>query len=157
MANRLRNYNYKDKNVNISLFNESQSHYKKYTELIDGNSSEAQKELNIAGNKLQQSYELGLKCYLNRKYKELYDSKDIRWSEYSNLTAIIENGRQNNRAMVDVRYLMNQMSIYAVPQMQDTDIDFELIKRNTKRNTRPIYNENKHIGNDVNVNYFKMK
>ena len=48
---------------------------------------------------------------------------------------------------------MNQMSIYAVPQMQDTDIDFELIKRNT----RPIYNENKHIGNDVNVNYFKMK
>lgn len=35
--------------------------------------------------------------------------------------------------------------------MQDTDIDFELIKRNT----RPIYNENKHIGNDVNVNYFK--
>lgn len=24
-----------------------------------------------------------------------------------------------------------------------------------KRNTRPIYNENKHIGNDVNVNYFK--
>ena len=63
---------------------------KKYTELIDGNSSEAQKELNIAGNKLQQSYELGLKCYLNRKYKELYDSKDIRWSEYSNLTAIIE-------------------------------------------------------------------
>lgn len=91
MANRLRNYNYKDKNVIISLFNESQSHYKKYTELIDGNSSEAQKELNIAGNKLQQSYELGLKCYLNRKYKELYDSNDIRWPEYRSLTAIIEN------------------------------------------------------------------
>lgn len=30
MANRLRNYNYKDKNVIISLFNESQSHYKNY-------------------------------------------------------------------------------------------------------------------------------
>lgn len=28
MAKQLRNYNYKDKNVIISLFNESQSHYK---------------------------------------------------------------------------------------------------------------------------------
>ena len=30
----IRNYNYKDKNVIISLFNESQSHYKKYKELL---------------------------------------------------------------------------------------------------------------------------
>ena len=67
MARQLRNYNYKDKNVIISLFNESQSYYKKYKELIDGNSIEAQKVINTAGNKLQQSYELGLKCYLNRK------------------------------------------------------------------------------------------
>lgn len=43
MARQLRNYNYKDKNVIISLFNESQSYYKKYKELIDGNSIEAQK------------------------------------------------------------------------------------------------------------------
>lgn len=33
MARQLRNYNYKDKNVIISLFNESQSYYKKYKEL----------------------------------------------------------------------------------------------------------------------------
>lgn len=32
MARQLRNYNYKDKNVIISLFNESQSYYKKYKE-----------------------------------------------------------------------------------------------------------------------------
>ncbi len=151
MAKHLRNYNYKDKNVIISLFNESQSHYKKYKDLLDGNSIEAQKELNTAGNKIQQSYELGLKCYLNRKYKELYDSGNIRWQEYSCLTSIIEKGRQLSGAMVDVKYLVSQMSIYAVPRMQDTDIDFELIKRNTK----PIYNDNKHIGNDVNVNYFE--
>ena len=56
MARQLRNYNYKDKNVIISLFNESQSYYKKYKELIDGNSIEAQKVINTAGNKLQQSY-----------------------------------------------------------------------------------------------------
>ena len=151
MAKHLRNYNYKDKNVIISLFNESQSHYKKYKDLLDGNSIEAQKELNTAGNKIQQSYELGLKCYLNRKYKELYDSGNIRWQEYSCLTSIIEKGRQLSGAMVDVKYLVSQMSIYAVPRMQDTDIDFELIKRNTK----PIYNDNKHIGNAVNVNYFE--
>ena len=54
MARQLRNYNYKDKNVIISLFNESQSYYKKYKELIDGNSIEAQKLINTAGNKLQQ-------------------------------------------------------------------------------------------------------
>ena len=122
-----------------------------YKELLDGNSIEAQKELNTAGNKIQQSYELGLKCYLNRKYNELYDSGNIRWQEYRCLTSIIENGRQLSGAMVDVKYLVSQMSIYAVPRMQDTDIDFELIKRNTK----PIYNDNKHIGNDVNVNYFE--
>ena len=48
MAKHLRNYNYKDKNVIISLFNESQSHYKKYKDLLDGNSIEAQKEINTA-------------------------------------------------------------------------------------------------------------
>ena len=72
-------YNYKDKNVIISLFNESQSHYKRYEDLLEGNRSEAQKELNTAGNKLQQSYELGLKCYLNKRYKELYDNHTLSW------------------------------------------------------------------------------
>ena len=151
MARQLRNYNYKDKNVIISLFNESQSYYKKYKELIDGNSIEAQKVINTAGNKLQQSYELGLKCYLNRKYKELHDSGNISGEEYRNLTSIIENGRQPRGALVDVKYLISQMSIYAVPRMEDTDIDFELIKRNVN----PISNDNKHNGNDIDVNYFE--
>ena len=30
-----------------------------------------------------------------------------------------------------------------------------MILKLIKRNTKPIYNDNKHIGNDVNVNYFE--
>lgn len=144
-------YNYKDKKVIISLFNESQSHYKRYEELVEGNATEAQKELNTAGNKLQQSYELGLKCYLNKRYRELYDNKVLTWKEHLKLVKVIEKGKQDNHTMVDVRYLSVQMDLYANPERKKTDIDFELIKKNTK----PVYNDNKHIGNDVDVNMFK--
>lgn len=99
-----------DKNVIISLFNESQSYYKKYKELIDGNSIEAQKVINTAGNKLQQSYELGLKCYLNRKYKELHDSGNISGEEYRNLTSIIENGRQPRGALVQLLIIVLKLT-----------------------------------------------
>lgn len=144
-------YNYKDKNVIISLFNESQSHYKRYEDLLEGNRGEAQKELNTAGNKLQQSYELGLKCYLNKRYKELYDNHTLSWRDQRELVRIIENGRQKNGAMVDLRYLSSQMDLYAAPERKNTDINFELIKKNTKF----VYNDNKHIGNDVDVSDFK--
>lgn len=122
-------YNYKDENVIISLFNESQSHYKRYEDLLEGNRGEAQKELNTAGNKLQQSYELGLKCYLNKRYKELYDNHTLSWQDQRELVRIIENGRQKNGAMVDLRYLSSQMDLYAAPERKNTDINFELIKK----------------------------
>lgn len=144
-------YNYKNKNVIISLFNEGQSYYKRYEELLEGNKVEAQKKLNTAANKLQQSYELGLKCYLNKRYRELYECKILSWKQQSTLVKVIENGIQPNRVMVDMRYLMKQMDLYADPEIQNSNIDFELIKRNIK----PVYNDNKHIGNDVDVNMFR--
>lgn len=144
-------YNYKNKNVIISLFNEGQSYYKRYEELLEGNKVEAQKKLNTAANKLQQSYELGLKCYLNKRYRELYECKILSWKQQSKLVKVIENGIQPNRVMVDMRYLMKQMDLYADPEIQNSNIDFELIKRNIK----PVYNDNKHIGNDVDVNMFR--
>lgn len=146
-----KNYSYKDKNVIISVFNESQVHYRKYEELIGGNPSEAQKELNTAANKLQQSFELGLKCYLNLRYKELVNEHVINWSQYRDFVKIIENGRHSNNRMVDIRYLYDQMNCYAKPKMEDSDVNFELIKRNNGA----IYNDNKHIGNDVDVIKFR--
>lgn len=146
-----RAYNYKDKGIIISLFNESQAYYKRYEDLIEGNQNKAQKELNIAGNKLQQSYELGLKCYLNKRYRELYEKKILKWNQHIDLVKIIESGRQKNGNMVDLKYLSEQMDLYAEPAKKDTDIDFDLIKRNTK----PIYNDNKHMGNDVDINMYR--
>lgn len=144
-------YNYKDKNIIISLFNESQSHYRQYENLFEGNKEKSQKELNTAGNKLQQSYELGVKCYLNKRYKELHKNNILSWQKYHELVRIIERGRQKNNTIVDLKYLSSQMDLYADPQIKNTDINFDLIKRNTKL----IYNDNKHIGNDVNVSNFK--
>ena len=113
-----KNYSYKDKNVIISVFNESQVHYRKYEELIGGNPSEAQKELNTAANKLQQSFELGLKCYLNLRYKELVNEHVINWSQYRDFVKIIENGRHSNNRMVDIRYLYDQMNCYAKRELE---------------------------------------
>ena len=144
-------FGYKDKNVVISLFMEGQSLYQKYEELLDGNTVDAQKNLNIAGNKIQQAYEIGLKYYLNKRYKELYDEHKINWSDYTHLVSVIENGRQKNNCIVDGRYLSEQMDLYSVPKRADTNIDFDLIKKNT----RLIYNENKHIGNDVDIESYK--
>ncbi len=143
-------FRYKDKKVVISVFNESQSHYKRYKELVSGNPVDAQKELNLAGNKVQQSFELGLKCYLNRKYKELYNAKTLKWRVCDRLVKIIENGSVNGR-MVDVRYLMGQMDLYADPSPVSSGVDFELIRTNAK----PINNDNKHQGNDIDVKKFE--
>ena len=150
MANSNSNFKYKDKKVIISIFNESQAHFKRYKELVSGNATEAQKELNLAGNKLQQSFELGLKCYLNRRYKELYNEHRMQWRDCDGLVKNIERGSVNGR-MVDVRYLMNQMAIYAEPSCDDSGIDFDLIKSNAK----PINNDNKHQGNDIDVNKYE--
>lgn len=144
-------YKYKYKETVISYFNEGQTHYKNYENLFECNLEEAQKELNIAGAKLQQSYELGLKCYLNRRYKQKYDCGDIKWKICKKLQAYIESGRDANGRMVDIRYLMNEMIKYADPDINNTDINFDIIRRNNKL----IYNENKHIGNDVKAEYFK--
>lgn len=144
-------YNYKDKKVIVSLFNESQVHHNRYTELKLGNPEKAQRELNTAGNKLQQAFELGLKCYLNRRYKELFDEHILTWSSQSNYVKIIENGRQCNGQMVDVRYLFEQMNLYANPPINDSGINFNLIRRNIQ----PIYNDNKHVGNDVDIEKYE--
>ena len=143
-------FGYKNKGVIISLFNESQSYFNQYKDLLEGNKEEAQKKLNTAGNKLQQSYELGLKHYLDKRYKELYDQKVIPWKEYKVLVHIIENGKQSNGSIVNLKYLSEQMDLYAIPNRKSTSIDFDLIKRNIN----PIYNDNKHIGNDVDSNIF---
>ena len=145
-------YNYKDKKVIISVFNEAQVHYTKYKELIGGNPVEAQKELNTAANKLQQSFELGLKCYLNLRYRELVEEHILNWSQYSSFVKQLENGRRSNGKMVDIRYLYEQMHSYAKPKMEDCDVDFGLIRINN----RAICNENKHIGNDVDVSKFEV-
>ena len=143
-------FGYKNKEVIISLFNESQLCFSQYKDLLEGNKEEAQKKLNTAGNKLQQSYELGLKHYLDKRYKELYAQKVIQWKEYKNLVHVIENGKQSDGNMVNLKYLSEQMDLYAVPKRKDTSIDFDLIKRNIN----PIYNDNKHKGNDVDSNIF---
>lgn len=140
-------YNYKNKNVIISFFNESQLYYKKYIDLKDGNPVEAQKELNIAGNKLQQTFELGLKYYLSKRYRELFNEGKLSWKEQDKLVKVIEIGRQNNNQMVDIRYLYNQMNSYASPNINESGIDFDLIRRNA----HPIYNDNKHNGNDIEI------
>lgn len=144
-------FGYKSKDVIISLFNESQSYFIQYADLLEGNKEEAQKRLNTAGNKLQQSYELGLKHYLDKRYKELYEKKIISHKEYIALVRIIENGKQINGNMVNLKYLSEQMNIYAIPNKQNTSINFDLIKKNIN----PIYNDNKHIGNDVDSNIFR--
>ncbi len=144
-------YSYKDKKVIISLFNESQSRYKKYLEMAEGNVIEAQKELNTAGNKLQQAFELGLKCYLNMRYRALFNEKVMTWREHDNLVKIIENGRQTNGQMVDLRYLYDQMKLYADPTMNGSGVNFGLIRRNNQF----IYNDNKHQGNNVDVLKFE--
>lgn len=143
-------FGYKNKDVIISLFNESQLCFSQYKDLLEGNKEEAQKKLNTAGNKLQQSYELGLKHYLDKRYKELYNQKVIQWKECDNLVHVIENGKQSDGSMVNLKYLSEQMDLYAVPKRKDTSIDFDLIKRNIN----PIYNDNKHKGNDVDSNIF---
>ena len=101
-------FGYKSKEVIISLFNESQLYFNQYKDLLEGNKEEAQKKLNTAGNKLQQSYELGLKHYLDKRYKELYDQKVIPWKDYKALVHIIENGKQSNGSMVNLKYLSEQ-------------------------------------------------
>ncbi len=143
--------NYKDKKTIISLFNESQSYYKIYEENSLGDINEAQKALNTAAYKLQQSFELGIKCYLNKRYKELYNIGKLNWRQHLELLQIIEKGRLANGQMVDIRYLYDQMNLYADPQISKSDVDFSLIKRNIK----PIYNDNKHKGNDVEVKKYK--
>lgn len=144
-------YNYKDKKVIVSLFNESQSHHNRYVELKEGNPEEAQRELNIAGNKLQQAFELGLKCYLNRRYKELFDEHILAWRDQDNFVKVIENGHQSNGQMVDMRYLFAQMDLYANPKLCDSGIDFSLIRRNV----HSISNDNKHKGNDVEIQKYE--
>ena len=144
-------YKYKDKSVTIALFNESQSYYQKYKELINSNPEEAKRELNTAGNKLQQSFELGLKYYLNRRYRELYEKSILSWTQHLQLVRVIENGRQVQGAMVDIRYLSEQMDLYAMPNKAASGVDFDLIKNNAKY----ISNDNKHKGNDVDVKKYE--
>lgn len=144
-------HNYKEKRVIISLFNESQSNYKIYEENLLGNAGKAQMALNTAAYKLQQSFELGIKCYLNKRYKELCVGGELIRQDCLKLVQIIENGRQLNGQLVDIRYLYEQMELYASPKISESDVNFDLIKRNIK----PIYNENKHIGSDVEVEKYK--
>ena len=152
MAPRSSAANYKDPKKIISIFNESQSLYRDYENLKDGNISKAKEKLNTAGTKLYQAYELGLKCYLDRRYKELYESRNLNWRTSSDLRKIIENGRQKNNAMVDVRYLYNQMLTYADPAPISSKVDFEIIKSNT----RAVSNANKHHGNDIEEEKYKQ-
>lgn len=139
-------YGYKDKKIIISLFNESQTYYNKYKELRGGNVNQSQKELNTAGNKLQQSFELGLKCYLNKRYRELYNSKILSWKESEKLIQILEKGRQANGKIVDIKYLYDQMNLFAEPIVSSSGVDFVLIRHNNQM----ICNDNKHQGNDIN-------
>lgn len=70
-----KHFNYKDPNIIYSIFNHSRTAYEAYCELVDGNLQYAQEQLNTAGTKLYQAYELALKCYLDKKYKNLYEEK----------------------------------------------------------------------------------
>lgn len=143
--------NYKDPNIVYSIFNHSRTAYEKYCELITGNPQYAQEQLNTAGTKLYQAYELALKCYLNKKYKELYEEKELPWKTYNQLCKRIEIGRQDNGAMVDVRYLYDQMCKYAKPQPATSKIDFDIIRNNTKS----VNNQNKHLGNNIEEARYK--
>ena len=121
-----KHFNYKDPNIIYSIFNHSQTVYEAYCELVDGNLQYAQEQLNTAGTKLYQAYELALKCYLDKKYKNLYEEKIISWKKYDQLRRCIESGKQSNGSMVDVRYLYDQMCKYATPHPTVSKINFEL-------------------------------
>ncbi len=147
-----RTYNYKDKTIIFAIFNESQSLFREFEELKAGNSARAIEKLNTAGTKLYQAYELGLKCYLDRRYKELYDNREMNWRNYDALRKTIEIGRYSGNRMVDVRYLLDQMSQYAEPQMTASNVDFDLIKNNAWS----VNNSNKHSGENVDVEKYKQ-
>ena len=144
MKQNKKEYQYKKKSCIISLFQDAQASYQKYTEKEKEHHPEAQKDLNQAGTKLQQSFELGLKYYLNKRYGDLYPN-ELPWKERSDLISYIERGRDASGKMVDILYLFNQLEKYGDPAPADSSINFEVIKRNNKY----INNLYKHTGNDV--------
>lgn len=146
-----KHFNYKDPNIIYSIFNHSRTAYEAYCELVDGNLQYAQEQLNTAGTKLYQAYELALKCYLDKKYKNLYEEKILSWKKYDQLRRCIESGKQSNGSMVDVRYLYDQMCKYATPHPTVSKINFEIIKNNAKS----VNNQNKHLGNDIDEEKYK--
>jgi len=118
-------------------FNHSQKSYREYENLKSG-SEKAQLELDTAGKELYTAYELGLKCYLYRRYKELYDNHVLDWRTSRDSRCKLEGD-------VNVGYLVKEMDKYAEPAPKDSSVNFALIKNNTWRvNNRP-----KHLGYDV--------
>lgn len=144
-------YNYKNPDIIYSIFNHSRVAYEEYCKLKEGRALDASEQLNTAGTKLYQAYELALKCYLDKRYKELHTEKILSWRDYNQLCKCIQEGKQTNGARVDVRYLYNQMCQYASPKPSATKINFSIIKRNTKS----VNNQNKHLGNDVEEAKYK--
>ena len=147
-----KSFNYKDKSIIFAIFNESQSLFKEYEEMKTGNNVRAKEKLNTAGTKLYQAYELGLKCYLDKRYKELYDNKMMDWKTSSSLRKIIEKGRYDGNKMVNVGYLLEQMSQYAIPQVSVSNVDFDIIKNNTWH----VNNSNKHSGCNIDAEKYKQ-
>lgn len=148
---KIESFKYKDPNIIYSIFNYSRTAYEKYCELKEGNLLEAQEQLNTAGTKLYQAYELALKCYLDKQYKHLYEEHTMDWKTANQLRKQIEKGRQNNGTMVDVRYLYDQLCKYASPHPSASRINFEVIKNNAKS----VNNQNKHFGNNVEEGKYK--
>lgn len=149
------NHNYQKKENVILEFNACWEHYKKYEELKEGNPVQAKSELNDAGSKLQISYENGLKNYLNRRYKEKYDSGILSWKEYNGLKNALETGKWYNISdhsyyTVDQKYLSDQMDIHADPPKNSTGINFNVIRNNLQTS-----NNRKHFLDDVEINKFE--
>ena len=103
-----KHFNYKDPNIIYSIFNYSRTAYEAYCELVDGNLQYAQEQLNTAGTKLYQAYELALKCYLDKKYKNLYEEKILSWKKYDQLRRCIESGKQSNGSRKPILKLIYQ-------------------------------------------------
>lgn len=136
---------FKNKSVIISRYVTAQSEYDKYLEYINVDQSIADEHLNTAGEKVYQAYELGMKCYLYKRYPELPVIGMMSYSEANKRRNALEKKRfmiAGRSISVDTKYLREQMELYASPAITDTSIDFNLLYRNSPN----VNNGIKHIG-----------
>lgn len=124
----------------IFAYNQSITWYNEYRNKVKIDVDETVLSLlNNAGTKLYQSYEWALKNHLKSMYKKKFDNHEFTWKMYKECINKLSNRETN------IRYLMDQMLLYASPSLQDTTINFEVIRQKIFG----VYNNFKHNGKDI--------